>query len=212
MVSFWNRIRECHDKTNQLLVNGRAAMVQPKLLRLMPVIVGVANGSSEARAFWVRGTDDYVYLVPEAEVHAACARFEDCIKQQYGDLDIAAADAHALLATLDCADLGMVAEMLYAVAGLQIACAAMRSSFERANKETSGFDSTLYGRFKILRHYTTKVIRLNVARPEALEAFTRSATIPDRLGLPCVAGAQFAALAQIGVKESSDLAEQVKLW
>ena len=104
--SFWNKIRECHDKAKHLLVNGRAALVQPKLLRFMPVIFGVANGSSEARAFWDRGTDDYFFLVPEAEVHAACAKCEDCMKEQYGDLDIAAADAHAVMATLDCASLG----------------------------------------------------------------------------------------------------------
>ena len=143
-------------------------------------------------------------LYPRLRFYAACAMFKDCIKQNYGDLGIAAADAHAVLAMLECASLGMVTGMLYAVAAPQIACTALQSSFELASNEPNGFAKDLYVRFKILCHYVNMVSRLNVAGPVALEAFAANAAIDNRNGLPCVSGAPFAALAQIGDKESRD--------
>ena len=206
---FWRAIADFRTRAKQLLDKELTALVDPKLQRLLPVIMQ-CKGSLPTRPLWDRGceSDCYHFLVREEEVAMACENFEQ-LKTEYEGLDITASDAHGVLDTLGFASLGMVVEMVYAVSALQHTWTSTRKAFDQACNTDTGFDQGLYVHMRVLRHYTQRVSRLNVSGPASLQAFTATEAMEDRLGIPAVAGLKFAELAQVGVKEAGQLANEV---
>ena len=103
---FWRAIEDFRTRAKQLLDKELTALVDPKLQRLLPVIMQ-CKGSLPTRPLWDRGceSDCYHFLVREEEVAMACENFEQ-LKTEYEGLDITASDAHGVLDTLGFASFG----------------------------------------------------------------------------------------------------------